>query len=139
MVSSDKGDLRRYQTPEPDTLELCAEFRVDSQSVDEHLCGQIDVRVEPKRLGVRLAGETQWQWIEWHTLVALGEEWPSTFRELFAEQQELAREKGLAEAINEIHSRPVGDAICRVDPRSKMLHLIPKPKKPRTSQPDDAA
>lgn len=117
--------MSKHQTPTPDDLDFCAEFNVESQSSDPYFCGWIGVRVEPGRLGVRWQGEKVWTWLEWHTLLALGKEWPETFRELFKEQQELAREKGLKEAIMEIHTRPVGDASCQVDPRSKMLHIIP--------------
>lgn len=128
-MRGDKGDLRKHQAAEPDTLDFCAEFRVDSRSSSPEAGGQIDIRVEPDRLGVRWAGESLWTWIDWHeVLIVLGRNLNQSASEVIAEQRELAYEEGLAEGLKEVFDKQMLEKAATVHLlRRSKLHQLPPP------------
>jgi hypothetical protein len=123
-----KDNFGKHRLPEPEELDFCAEFRVDSQSLDPEAGGTLDVRVEPGRMGMRWAGESLWTWIEWHEiLIVLGRCLNQSAAEVVAEARELAYEEGLAAGIKEVFDERVleKEATIRLVRRSKLTKFPP--------------
>lgn len=130
---SDKDNLRKHQTAEPKELELCAEFRIESKSSNPEASGQIDVRVEPDRLGMRWSGEKLWTWIEWHeVLIVLGRNLNQNASQMIAEERELAYEEGLAEGLKEVFDKQMLE-------KAATIHLLNRSKLKQMPSPDGAA
>ena len=96
-----KQQISDYEVAEPKRLVGCAEFQVDSQSTDPSFCGPMEIRVEPKRFGIRWAGEKEWSWIDWHELPLFAEDHSNVFRQIIKDLKEQAREEGLRVGIEE--------------------------------------
>lgn len=93
--------LENLMVASPKQLNYCAEFQIDSRATAPHLCGPIDVRVEPDKLGVRWSGEKTWSWVEWHELIVFADNPGPLVRELVNEERERGYREGLEEAIKE--------------------------------------
>jgi len=90
-------DSAGFEIPDPNQLDRIIEFRIDSTSSDPSFSGPIEIRCEPKRLGVRWSGEQDWKWMEYHELTMFSDASSAHFKRIIEEQFEAAKQAGFDE------------------------------------------